>query len=118
MGELGEQIEKIVIDHAAELIRRGAFDDAITDVIVDAVRKGPDNGLTRTGFILKMAVEMIDYSTPPLSFQQAKARAVQAYHEHKRDCRIFFGEPGWDWSGVGARIVAHEYEIDLWERAP
>jgi hypothetical protein len=110
-------LSKAVEEAAADLVRSGALDDAIFGIVEDRVRSGPDDGLTETGFVLKMTVAMIDASNPRLSFRKARKLAGRAYAEFLRDNKLTFGADGWDWSGVGARIVAGEYEIDHWERA-
>jgi hypothetical protein len=116
VGEVRGFVEQAALDAAERFITSGAFDDAISEVIVDAVRFGKDEGLSQVGFVLKMAVELIDRSRPKLGFAEAKRRASKAYHEFLRDNRIKFGDAEWDWSGRGARAVTFEYEIAHWEQ--
>jgi hypothetical protein len=101
---------------AADMIKRGVFDDQIAAVIVDTIRSGKDDGLTRIGFILKMAVEIMDRSRPRLSFDAAKKEAGAAFADFLRDSRIKFDDVGYDWSGRGAREVAHTYVIEYFEK--
>jgi hypothetical protein len=118
MTRLVEHIRGVALQAAEDAIKSGAFDDAITAVIIDQVRAGRDDGLTRTGFILKMAVEMIDRSTPKIGLRHAQCLAVQVHRAYCRDNKIEFGKPGWGWGGSDARAIAHEYEIDFWECQP
>lgn len=104
------------VNAAANAITAGRFDRQIEAVIVETVRNGRDSGLSRTGFILKIAVELIDKSIPPMSYHHACKMAREVYAEFRRgNDMVKFGDPGWDWSGDGARTLAREYEIDLWE---
>lgn len=117
MTDLGRQIAQTVVEAAEELVRAGAFDDSITDVVVTTIRSAPDEGLTETGFILKMTVEVMAKSVPSLKFASAKKIAIRGYRDFLRENSVKFGDPGWDWSGAGAREIAHEYEIAYWEIA-
>jgi hypothetical protein len=105
---------RTIVDEAADLIRSGAFDDAISGIIVDGIRSGSDDGLTEIGFVLKMAVELIDRSSPHMSFDDAKRLAGYTYQLFRKENRVKFGDADWDWSGRGAREVIHGYEIDYW----
>lgn len=109
-------IEDLALSAAKDLIVGGAFDGEIEAIIVSTLRKR-DTGLNELGFVLKMAVEMMDRSAPALSFSEAKRLAGIAYMEFRRDSRVKFGDPAYAWDGPAARIVAHEYSIDYWEQA-
>jgi len=105
------------VNAVAKLIRRGAFNDQICAIIADTSRNGPDDGLTRIGFVSKMTVHIMDSSRPPISLMAAKSLAWQAYDEFRRDNNVKFGDAGWDWSGRGAREIAQEYVINYFEEA-
>lgn len=118
MSGLRKFIERAAVDIAANAIAAGEFDNAIEGIIVDTVRTGKDTNLSRVGFILKIAVELIDKSKPPLAFKKARDMAHEVYNQFRRDNEMVkFGASGWDWSGVGARELANEYEITHWEIA-
>lgn len=107
-----------VATRAAEnAIKAGTFDSQIEGILVEQVRKGyGEIPLTRVGFILTMAVEMIDRSSPRLEFKVAKEMAYQAYEDFRKDnLGVKFNDPQWDWSAAGARALAHEYAIQYWE---
>jgi len=108
-------VAKAVEQAAADLVRSGAFDEAIFKIVADTVRRGRDAGLSETGFVMKMAVEIMDLSRPTIPFRAARRMAGAAYSEFLRENKIQFGEPGWDWSGASARLVVHEYETDHWD---
>lgn len=113
------EAEKSAVDIACDAVVTGAFDEAIAGLIVNTVRDARDNDLTHMGFLLKIAVELIDRSTPQLSFSVAREIAQEVWVQFRRDNEMVkFGDPGWDWSGAGARILAQEYEIDFWEPTP
>lgn len=115
---IGRSAGATVVKVAAEAIEQGVFDDAIQGIIVDTLRQR-DTGLSRVGFIMKIAVELVDRSTPPLPFVQARDIAYEVYAQFRHDNEMVkFGHPDWDWSGAGARTLAQEYEIDHWEPIP
>lgn len=114
-----QDVESIALSTASDAVRSGAFDPYFEAIIIDRTRSGPDIGLTRVGFIMKMAVEIIDHSRPPISFHRAKGMASAALASFEKDNDgVKFGDPDWDWSGAAARELIHEYEIDHWELFP
>lgn len=117
MSWFDKWIGRVAISAAEDAIKSGVFDSQIERVIIDQVREGHgDRPLTRVGFILTMTVEMIDRSSPPLTFKAAKALAYQAYEEFcANNGGVKFGDPGWDWSAAGAKTMAEEYSIQYWE---
>lgn len=115
---IGRKIGEQVAEEAMQAVKNGKFDSAIEDVIVRTTRDGPDEGLSRIGFILKITVELIDRSVPPLPYKRARDMAEEVYQQFRRDNDgVKFGDPDWDWSGSAARTLAEEYEIDHWEPA-
>lgn len=112
---LSNWIGRKAVEHTVNAMKGGEFDYAIERVVIQSIRTGPDDGLSRLGYILKMAIELMDRSCPPISFQQAQRLANDAYHQFRRDNNVRFGDAGWDWTGRGARIVAQEYVIAYWE---
>lgn len=114
-----EALEDIVLEAAEKAIKAGRFDKDIARVICDAVREGPkaNQEYTEVGFLLRMAVEVIDRSSTEIAFSKAKAIASQAYHEFKHDNSVKFGDSGWDWSESAAVEIIELYEIDYWEAA-
>lgn len=118
MSTLSDHIAGLAVGHVVEAMRRGAFDDAIESAVLSAARSISDRrALSRNGFLLKMAIELIDNSRPRLSLADAKLMALDAYNEFRRDNRVKFGDEGWDWNGLGAREVARAYVIEYWEPA-
>lgn len=118
MTALSDRIARHAVASTVEAMKAGAFDADIQRVIVQSIREGEDEHLTRLGFILKMAIELMDRARPSVGFQEAQRLANDAYHEFRRDNRVKFGDTGWDWSGRGARTLAFEYVISYWESSP
>ncbi len=118
INAISDRLGEIVIESAAAAIKAGAFDRQIEDMIISTARQR-DDGLSRIGFVTKIAIELMDKSNPRLSFSRAKTIAADVYQTFRRDNgMVLFGDPAWDWSGVAARILANEYEIEHWEQAP
>lgn len=115
MSDLSKHIATMAEQSAIAAVRSGAFDEALEGIIIDTLRKR-DDGLSRIGFILKMAVEMIDKCSRPMRLQEAKRLAKQAYASFRAENdMVKFGDPAFDWSGASARLLANEYETDYWE---
>lgn len=116
---IGRQAAKGAIRAVENAFENGAFDNAIGKIIADTVRDCGDDGLTHNGFLLKMTVELIDRSVPPLTFRAAREMADNIYTQFRKDNGgVRFGDPDWDWSGSAARTLADEYEIQYWEPTP
>ena len=113
--ELRGLMEKVAMDAAVKMITDGDLDDAIEEIVIKQIRDGKGNGLTEVGFVLNMAVYILDSGCP--SFLAAKRRAGLAYKEFKRDNGVKFGDHGWDWTAAGAIDVAQGYEADYYEVA-
>lgn len=115
---IGRKAGQDAVELAIKALEGGVFDDAIEEVIVKTVREGRDSDLSRIGFILKIAVELIDKSKPAIPYKRARDMAYEVYAQFRRDNgMVKFGHPDWDWSGSAARLLAQEYEIDHWEPA-
>lgn len=115
MTGLLDQIRRDVTAVTEKDIVEGAYDDVIANGILDIVRGLPDDGITATGFVLKMTAELVSSSQPQLKFRDAISQARIGFREFLRDSRTRFGADGWDWSGRGARDIAREYIIAYWE---
>jgi len=107
-----------VVSMASEAISSGAFDEQIEGIIIQTARSGPDTGLTEIGFIIQMALRLMDRSQPTISFTRSKQIASGAYRDFLTSEKIEFGDAGYDWSGGGARTLADEFEADYWEPTP
>lgn len=108
MSGLQEQIKSVAVEAASEAISNGEFDHELEQIILDTVRKGRDIGLSRIGFILKMTVELVDHSKPPLAFQKAKAVAFVAYTQFTIQLR------GIHMSRHDLRVVTNPSEERYW----
>jgi hypothetical protein len=118
-GEIETMVTRSVDDYLASDKFADALRPAIERVVISIIRNSPDVGLTRVGFIMKIAVTLYDAArTMPWSW--AVKQASDVYQEFRRDNQRDgkmprFGDPDWDWSGAGARTLAHEYAIDYWD---
>lgn len=111
-----KDVAKVVDDYLASDKFRESFSVLVEKTIIDIIRETPDEPLSYNGFVLKMAVEIYDRSSPKMTWLQARDHALMIYKDFKRDNKIRkFGHPAWDWSGDAARTIAHEYSIDFWE---
>lgn len=116
IDRMGEAIGQSAANKVIAEFDRGGFDHLIEAAIVRSTTNLPDEGLTRFGFVMKIAVELIEKSSPQIPFQRAKDMAWEVYDQFRRDNEMVkFGHPEWDWSGAAARELAHEYEIRHWE---
>ena len=115
MTGLLDQIRLDVTAATEKDITDGFYDDAIGNGILDIVRGLPDDGINATGFVAKMAAELVSSSQPQLKLREAISQARIGFREFLRDSRTRFGAAGWDWSGRGARDIAREYIIAYWE---
>lgn len=119
MSWVSDYIAREATRAVAEGISSGRYDHEITGAIVRAIRSAPDSGLNRLGFVSKMAVHLMDRcDRPKISFSCAKAGASNALRDFLAGEKIAFGEPGYDWSGAGARLLAQELVIEHWEPTP
>lgn len=59
----------------------------------------------------------IQQAQPDLADKQAYEMARRAYATFLSDEKITFGDKRYAWDRAAAKTIAHEYEIDHWERA-
>lgn len=71
--------------------------------------------LTRTQFIVAIAIEIAVCSKFLLPAGEPLRLARRAYHAFEDANDIAFGDPAFAWDQDAARTVAREYEIDHWE---
>jgi hypothetical protein len=91
------------------------LDKAIECVTIQTVRSRV-SGFSRVGFVLRIAVALMDASRPTLSFERAKEIAGEVYRQFRADNEgVKFGTEGFDWDASAAITLAEEYEIQHWE---
>jgi hypothetical protein len=108
-------IDDFVEEAVTDCLKSDEFGSMLEKVVIEIIEEGRDDGLSSVGFGLKIAVELYR-KAGNISWSEAKRMSVDIYRQFKKDSGIKkFGEPGWDWSGAGARTLAYEYEISYWD---